>query len=213
VKEKIGEITRGQQEEIWISLVEDRGETWIEFRAHTNPGQGGTESVPGRESIKIPARALPELLQLLIRTDRRLVELGEPSQVISKEAVPVSVRSASPPGTRDARRHPRVVLRLDVECRPIPHANAKPGAAVDGKAVDLSLGGAQVWLPMRLPRYSFAELSALINGEPFTARGEIVSVAPLPKMISGKPTYRHGIRWLSLAGAPKEVLSRALSAS
>ncbi len=95
----------------------------------------------------------------------------------------------------------------------MPHATAKPGASVAGKAVDLSLGGAQVWLPMRLPRYSFAELSALINGEQFIARGEIVSVAPLPKMIGGKPTYRHGIRWLSLTGAAREVLSKAFSGS
>ena len=92
-------------------------------------------------------------------------------------------------------------------------ANAAPGSPVPGEAVDLSLGGAQVWLPMRLPRYSIAELSTLISGESFTARGEIVSVAALPKMIGGKSSYRHGLRWLQLAGAAKEVLSRALSSS
>jgi hypothetical protein len=213
VKEKIGEIARGQYESIWVSLVEDRGETAIELRTYTIPSQGGTEWIPGRESITVPANALPDLLQLLIRTDRRLVQLGEPSLRVKKEAIPVSVRSASPPGSRDARRHPRVLLRLDVECRPMPSATAKPGAPVAGEAVDISLGGAQVWLPIRLPRYSFAELSALISGESFAARGEIVSVAALPKMIGGKPTYRHGLRWLTLARATKDVLSRALSSS
>jgi hypothetical protein len=213
VKEKIGEIARGRHEEIWVSLVEDRGETWIEFRAYTSPGAGGTESVPSREAITIPAAALPDLLQLLIRTDRRLIERGEPSLGVKKEDLPVSVRSASPPGTRDARRHPRVLLRLEVECRPMPHATVKPGSPIAGRAVDLSLGGAQVWLPTRLPRYSFVELSTLIDGEAFSARGEIVSVAALPKMVGGKPTYRHGLRWLSLAGAAREVLARTLSSS
>jgi hypothetical protein len=213
VKEKIGQIARGQYEEIWVSLVEDRGETSIEFRTYASPSQGGTEWIPSRESINVPARALPDLLQLLIRIDRRLVEKGEPAVAVRKEAVPVSVRSASPPGTRDARRHSRVLLRLVVECRPVAAANANAGSPVPGEAMDLSLGGAQVWLPMRLPRYSFAELSTLINGERFTARGEVVSVAALPKMVGGKPIYRHGFRWLPLPGAAKEVLSRALSSS
>jgi hypothetical protein len=213
VKEKIGGIARGPREEIWVSLVEDRGETWIELRAYTSPRVGEAEWIPGRESITIPTKALPDLLQLLIRTDRRLIEMGEPALGVKKEELPVSVRSATPPGTRDARRHPRVLLRLDVECRPMPHANARPGSPVAGKAVDLSLGGAQVWLPMRLPRYSFVELATLTGGESFTARGEIVSVAVLPRMIGGKPTYRHGIRWLSLTGAAKEALSRVLSSS
>lgn len=213
MKEKIGEIARGDSEEIWVFLVEDRGETWIELRTYTSPSQGGAEWIPSRESITVPSKALPELLQLLIRTDRRLVELRERALGVKKEAVPVSVRSASPPGSRDARRHPRVLLRLDVECRPMASANANPGSPVAGEAVDLSLGGAQVWLPMRLPRYSFVELSARISDESFTARGEIVSVAALPKMIAGKPTYRHGLRWLPLTGAAKEVLSRGLSSS
>jgi hypothetical protein len=213
VREKIGVIDRGHYEEIWVSIVEDRGETWIELRTYTNPPQGGTEWIPSRESINVPAKALPDLLQLLIRIDRRLVEMGEPAVAVRKEAIPVSVRSASPPGTRDARKHPRVLLRLDVECRPMATANANAGSPVPGEAVDLSLGGAQVWLPMRLPRYSFAELSTLINGEPFAARGEVVSVAALPKMVGGKPIYRHGLRWMPLSGAAKEVLSRALSSS
>jgi hypothetical protein len=213
VREKIGEIRRGHYEEIWVSIVEDRGETSIEFRTYTSPPKGGTEWIPSRESINVPAEALPELLQLLIRIDRRLVEMGERVLGVKKEAMPVSVRSASPPGSRDARRHPRVLLRLDVECRPAASANANPGSAVAGEAMDLSLGGAQVWLPMRLPRYSFVELSALIGDESFAARGEIVSVAALPKMVGGKPIYRHGLRWLPLSGAAKALLSKALSSS
>ena len=219
MQEKIGECPRGQFEEVWVSILEEPGETWVELRVYGRPLKGGVEWIPRRESVRIPAQGLPDLLQLLHLADSRLAERGRPPTSprppapLRRDEIPVSVRSASPPGTRDARRHPRVVMQVKIECRPLGTATAAAGTSVSGESVDFSLGGAQVWLPVRLPRYSFVELSTLIKGEPFSARGEVVGIASMPRTVARRPVYRHGLRWLSLPGAAKAVLAKALSTS
>lgn len=215
MREKIGGSPRGQFEEVWVSILEEPGEKWVELRVYGQPLQGGVEWIPRRESIRVPAAALPDLLQVLQRTERVLAEEGwlqaprRPAPV-RRDEIPVSVRGASPPGTRDARRHPRFALRLRVECRPLGAATAAAGAVVSGESADFSLGGAQVWLSVRLPRYSFVKVSAQIKGEPFSARGEVVGIASVPRTVARKPVYRHGLRWLSLGAAEKALLARAL---
>jgi hypothetical protein len=80
-----------------------------------------------------------------------------------------------------------------------------------GEIRDLSLGGAQAWLPSRVGLFQRVDVAALIDGEPFRARAEIVG-ADLPKRNQPGAAYlRHSFRWVEIGSEAKDVLSRTVT--
>ncbi len=82
-----------------------------------------------------------------------------------------------------------------------PHS----GSAVFGEVKDLSIGGAQVWLPERFSLFSKMKVLMRIGGLDFQGRAEVVGAEVHP---TGEG-YRHSRRWLGLSNHAKATLSQA----
>jgi hypothetical protein len=66
-----------------------------------------------------------------------------------------------------------------------------------GEFRDLRVGGAQLWLPCRLELAQRVEVAAMIDGQPFRARGEIVGAGLQSKGDPKTGYIRHSLRWIT----------------
>ncbi len=88
-----------------------------------------------------------------------------------------------------------------------------PAKPVNGEARDVSIGGAQVWLAKRLPRFKQADVFMVIEGMIFRARAEIAGVELERNREVKGGYYRHSLRWVVMEAHAKEALSKVVPTS
>jgi len=212
--ERLGHLVRDQGEEIWVSLREAGGEQHVELRVFERQTSAGAGSAPGKERISIPVSLLPVLIKALsqaqdVLVHRGLIYVPQTPNVTHMErgdAVPLGI--ADRPKVQASRKHPRVALNIRGECRLLDKKSFWPGKPVVGEIINVSLGGAQVCLPARFPRFGQVELIMVVDGMMFRGCAE---VAGADAEVQSGPTYgqfRHSLRWVSLEGPAKEILTK-----
>jgi hypothetical protein len=214
--DKLGSLVCNSLEEIRVSLRDIRGKPHVEFRVYARPRSGESGALPGREAIALPASLLPVFLRVLTQAQEILIKRGliyipTPAEAtVLEHGEPVTIRLAVPPGHRDARKYPRVPLSVAVECRLVDPESFWRAKPVNGEAKDVSIGGAQVWLAKRLPRFKQADVFMVIEGMIFQARAEIVGAELETKKDVKTGNYRHSLQWITMEGHSKEALSKVL---
>jgi hypothetical protein len=214
--ERLGHLVRDQGEEIWVSLREAGGEQHVELRVYERQASAKAEPAPGKERVSIPVSLLPVLVKTLCQAQETLVHRGliyiPPAPTVTHmergDAVPYGTEDR--PKVQAARRHPRVALNIRGECRLLDKKSFWPGKPVVGEIMNVSLGGAQVCFPTRFPRFGQVELFMVVDGMMFRGRAE---VAGADAEVQSGPTYgqfRHSLRWVSLEGPAKEVLTKVV---
>ncbi len=210
---KLDKICRSDSEDICVLLRDVQGAPHVELRVYRRPESPDEDPLPGTEAISVPANALQDLLRMLAQAQERLAQDGLvhlSRTTAAKERDPDPVRTAAPRGFRsDARREPRVPVKLSVGCCLMNAGSPHSGSAVFGEVKDLSIGGAQVWLPERFSLFSKMEVLMRIGGLDFQGRAEVVGAEVHP---TGEG-YRHSMRWLGLSNHAKATLSQAIARS
>lgn len=214
MKETLCQISRNQFEDVCLSLREVHQAPHVELRVDRRAARPGADSLPKMEGITVPVDMLPDLLRLLEQTQERLIQRGlmhlpssaaEATTMEAGEAVPLGIRV--PLGRRgESRRESRMTVKVPVGCRLLDTADSCHSEPLIGEIKDVSQGGAQLWLPRRLPLYSRAEVFMRIGELNFQGRTQVVGAEVHPK--DGR--YRHGLRWLVLNPEAKVVLSKIL---
>ncbi len=214
MNERLGHLVRDQGEEIWVSLRETRGEPHVELRVYERQAAVKAESAPCPERVSIPVSLLPVLVKTLSQAQETLVHRGllyvppapRVTHMVRGDALLFGIPER--PKTQAARRHPRVTLNVRGECRLLDKKSFWPGKPVIGEILNVSLGGAQMCLPTRFPRFGQVELFMVVDGMMFRGRAE---VAGADAEVQTGPTYgqfRHSLRWVSLEGPARDVLTR-----
>jgi hypothetical protein len=198
--ETLGQLALNSLEALKLSLITIRGEPHVELRVweHTAPGNAG--GLPGERAIALPLNLFPDLLRVM--TEAKDVLATRPPTLPT-----ITPRAAAPPGRTDSRKAPRLHLSLPVECRLLDPTSFWPGKWVSGEIKDLSLGGAQVWLPDRFPCFKQIEVFCRIEGTAFRGRAEIVGADPLKKA-PRNGRYRHSLRWVGMDPRVKSALTK-----
>ena len=214
MNERLGHLVRDQGEEIWVSLREAGGEQHIELRVYERHASTKAEPAPGSERLSLPVTLLPALVKTLAGAQDTLVHRGviyvapTPSVTHMERGDALSFLTEARPKTHAARKHQRVALNVRGECRLLDKKSFWPGKPVAGDILNVSLGGAQVCLPTRFPRFGQVELFMVVDGIMFRGRAE---VAGADAEVQSGPTYgqfRHSLRWVSLEGPAKDVLTK-----
>ncbi len=214
--EKVGQIQRNQLEDVWVSLCEFHGEPHLELRVYPRAALSDSYPLPRQEGIVLPINLLPDLLRVLMQAQelllmRGLLHVPSPTSGTTLDrGEPTTVRLAPRPGPQPRRRHPRVPVNLPVKCHPLGPGNMKAGMPLSGEIKDVSLGGAQIWLPKRLPRYSRLEVAAVIEGIGFRVQAEVVGVEIEAKRDAKTGYHRHSLQWVAMDATAKAVLSKVL---
>ena len=212
--ERLGHLVRDQGEEIWVSLRESGGECHVELRVYERQSSPKAEAAPGKERVSVPVDLLPALVKTLIQAQETLVHRGviyvapTPKVTHMDRGEALSFMAEERPKVQASRRHPRVALNIRGECRLLDKKSFWPGKPVVGEILNVSLGGAQVCLPTRFPRFGQVELFMVVDGMMFRGRAE---VAGADAEAQSGPTYgqfRHSLRWVSLEGPAKDVLTK-----
>jgi hypothetical protein len=199
--EPLGQVTISQCEDLKISLINIRGESHVELRISARAASGSASGLPGERAVFLPVRSVPDLL----RTMREITEaLGKRGLTSVPETTPPL---AGPLARTDSRRSPRVHVSIPVECRLLDPTTFWPGKWVAGEITNLSVGGAQVWLDERFPRFRQVEVFGEVEGTVLRGRGEIVG-ADLMSTAPQNGRHRHSLRWVSMDTFAKSVLSR-----
>lgn len=214
--ERLGHLVRDQGEEIWVSLREAGGEQHVELRVYERQASAKAEPAPGKERVSVPVSLLPVLVKTLAQAQdtlvhRGLIYVGPTPNVIHMERGDVlSCVAEARPKVQASRKHPRVALNVRGECRLLDKKSFWPGKPVVGEIMNVSLGGAQVCFPTRFPRFGQVELFMVVDGMMFRGRAE---VAGADAEVQSGPTYgqfRHSLRWVSLEGPAREVLTKVV---
>ncbi|MFQ5802731.1 MAG: PilZ domain-containing protein [Candidatus Methylomirabilales bacterium] len=202
---KLDQVRRSQSEDICVLLRDVQGAPHVELRVYRRPEGPGGDPLPGTEAIAVPVNVLQDLLRMLAQAQKRLAQDG---LVQTKSGDPDLLPSAAPRGFRsDARREPRVPVKLSVGCRLMNAGVPHSGTAVFGEVKDLSIGGAQIWLPERFSLFSKMEVLMRIGGLDFQGRADVVGAEVHPT----REGYRHSMRWQGLSNHAKATLSQAIA--
>ncbi len=215
MKKRLGQVSRTKLEDICVSIREVQGAPHVDLRVYRRSARIGGDGVGGMEGIAVPLTLLPELLRVLEESQERLVQevlrRGRPRDYgpdleSDETVIPNNAMNAGAKAPRRLlgdRRGRRVPLRVPVECR---HWPAVDYYTVTGETEDVSVGGAQIWLPERFPLLSPVAVSMRIAGLPFQLLAEVVGVGVRPR--HGR--YRHSLRWLGLNAQAKAALSQVV---
>ena len=124
------------------------------------------------------------------------------------------MRTTWVPGPRHQRRWESLLRPFAANSYAGQHRAQIPGAdALSGEARDVSIGGAQVWLAKRLPRFKQADVFMVIEGMIFRARAEIAGVELERNREVKGGYYRHSLRWVVMEAHAKEALSKVVPTS
>lgn len=215
--ENLGRVICNRYEELWISLTEILGKGHLELHVHWRPTDGSPQPSRMRDLVVLPVEQLPALLQHLkqatdLLTRRGLLDPTSSPEMVLMERGEVIVRGQPTrmTGSR-CRRHSRVPVQCAVVCRPLGSNQVESSPLLRGEIRDLSLGGAQAWLPSRVGLFQRVDVAALIDGEPFRARAEIVGADLPTRKHPGTGYLRHSFRWVEIGSKAKDVLSRTVS--
>ena len=146
--ERLGHLIRNQEQEIWISLQDVRGEQQIEIRLYERDASAIAELAPGKEGIFIPVDLLPVLVKALSRAQEALMNRGllyvPPTSQVTQLERGDSVGFGAEERPKSGRRqHPRVPLNIRGECRLLDKKDFWPGKPVAGEVLNVSAGGAR----------------------------------------------------------------------
>lgn len=208
--ETLDQVVLNPLEDLKISLIKIRGEPHVELRVNARAAPGDASGLPGGRAIVLPVGLVPELLRVMTEIKEVLIKRGRISPPDVKGVdlgQSISARAAGLPNRTDSRQHPRAHLRIPVECRLLDPTTFWPGKWMTGEIRDVSIGGAQVWLPQRFPRFKQVEVFGAIEGTVFRGRAEILGT-DLMKVASKNGRYRHSLRWVGLDAQAKTVLSK-----
>ncbi len=216
--ERLGHLVRDQGEEIWVSLRESGGESHVELRVYERHASAKTEPVPGKERVSVPVCLLPVLIQTLAQAQDTLVHRGliyiapTPKVTHMERGEAIFLATESRPKSQVSRRHPRVALNIRGECRLLDKKSFWPGRPVVGEVVNVSVGGAQICLPTRFPRFGQVELLMVVDGMVFRGRAEVAGADAAAQSGPSCGQFRHSLRWLSLEGPAKDILTKIVTA-
>jgi hypothetical protein len=206
----LGHVVLSQFEDLKISLIQIGGEPHVELRIYARAASGNAGVLPGGRAIVLPVSWLPELLRVMtvakeVCIERKLIFLPETQggETWQSGIAPVAGLRAR----TDSRRSPRTHARIPVECRLLDPTTFWPGKWVAGEITNLSVGGAQVWLDERFPRFRQVEVIGEVEGTVLRGRGEIVG-ADLVQTAPKNGRHRHSLRWVSTDTFAKSALSR-----
>jgi hypothetical protein len=211
MSERLGQVVVNQDEELCVSLREIRGEPHVELRVMARATPAESSRPAGLQSVHLPVGLLPELLRAMTEARQLLTKRGlipSTEVTVMEQGEPVTVRLAPQKGRVDCRRHPRVHLSLPLECRLVDPAKFWPGKWITGEVKDVSIGGAQVWLPERLPLFKQLEVSIVIEGSIIRARADIVGVELKVMCAHDKRGYRHSLQWVEMEPQGRAALSK-----
>ncbi len=211
--EQFGKIPCGPLEEVWVSVQEVQGKAQLELQVHRIPTTGAAATRPQGDAIRIPVDQLLPLLQVLNHVREICANRGYLSEPASA-GTPEQGEPAAPPilpRTPSGRQHPRMPVKLPVECRVVDAERFWPTPLVAGELHDISLGGAQAWLPKRLPRFRKVDIAGELDGKPFQARATIVSVGLESQQDPVTCFHRHGLQWVAMEPRSHELLVAALA--
>ncbi len=213
--DRLGKVVGSSLEEVWVSLQEVKGRPHLELRVYKTPPNGEAAPQTGREPLLLPVEQLPHLLRVLTQAKELCVNRGmlydpRPATAVIMDGgnaitIPLAIRST------EARHEPRVRLHLPAECRLVNPDRVWPTKPLSGEIRDISKGGAQVWLPQRLPRFKQVDVALAIDGRGFQGRAEIVSVEMETKRDPQTGCHRHGLRWIAVEPKAMEILSGAIA--
>ena len=212
----LGRIICNRHEEIWILLKEVCQKWYVELRPYAQSGNGTSQFRPGRDVINLPVEQIPLLLEQLTHTKdlcvkQGLLQLPSPNETVTMhKGVPVVKGGLSAAG-QPVRRHPRLSVRYPVVCQLLANGQSQHRDLVRAEIRDISLGGAQIWLPCRLELLQRIEVSGMIDGQPFRARAEIVGADLRSNRDPKTGHVRHNLRWLEYNPGAKEILERAFA--
>ncbi|MFQ5803829.1 MAG: PilZ domain-containing protein [Candidatus Methylomirabilales bacterium] len=207
-------MKRTKLEDICVSIREVQGAPHVDLRVYRRSARLGGDAVGGMEGIAVPLHLLPELLRVLDESQERLTQemLRRPRSHAKGKKIEAddpeyhsNANNVAPHSRRllGDRRGRRVPLRVPIECR---HWPAVDYYTVTGDTEDVSVGGAQIWLPERFPLLSPVAVSMKIAERPFQLLAEIVGVGVRQR--HGR--YRHSLRWLGLNAQAKTALSQVI---
>ena len=167
--ELLGSLEHGPFEEIRISLVQQRGQTYLELRVYRKPLGGAGPAVPTAEGLLLPIHLLDKLQRVLETTGGRLrgrpplqptagppimQMVGGAPAVMAEPKDPAQQSAPLRPLVMGARTHGRADRRFPLDC-PVEYAvRGRQGQGVErrrGRAKDINRTGAQVVLPERVP--------------------------------------------------------------
>jgi hypothetical protein len=214
--EQIGKICCNRHEELWISLKEVCKKWHIELRLFGRSEAGTPQPRAGGGLINLPIEQVPLVVDRLVQALDSCVKRGLVSAPPAKELIimdrgePVVLREHSRMQSQRGRRHPRMSVRYPLVCQTVASTNGPRSQILKGEFRDLGVGGAQVWLPNRLELGQLLEVAAMIDGQPFRARAEIVGAGLQSKHNSGGQSFRHSLRWLSYNAAAGDILTLTL---
>lgn len=215
MKKVLDQVSHNQFEDICLTLWDVHPAPHVELRVYRRAPRPGADTLPRTEGISVPVDALPDLLRMLEQTQERLIRQGLvhlPSSAAGAttmeggEMVPLGI-SVPSSHRGDCRRESRTTLEVPAGCRLLGDAGPCGSEPLIGEIRDVSRGGAQIWLPRRLPLFSRAEVFMRIGELNFQGRAEVVGAEVHPK--NGR--YRHGLRWLLLNAESKTALSKVIS--
>lgn len=215
--ERLGYLVRGQGEEVWVTLRNGSGESQVELRVYERQTSVNAELAPGKERVSIRVSLLPALVKTLSQAQETLAQRGliyvppTPKVTHMERGSAVALGTEDRPKVQASRKHPRVALNIRGECRLLDKKSFWPGKPVVGEILNVSLGGAQACFPTRFPRFGQVELLMVVDGMMFRGCAE---VAGADAEVQSGPTYgqfRHSLRWVSLEGPAKEVLTKVVA--
>ncbi len=212
--EPLGQVLLQAGARLWIMLQERQGPPEVELRVGGDLAPTEAETGRARPGIRLPVDVLPILVGVLTHAQDRLIEAGHLSLLPPAEAtvmergVPVKRALDNRPARRDERTHPRVPVALPIECRVLDPQRFWPARPLAGTVTNLSLGGAQVWLPQRVPLFAQVEITLVASGTLFRGRAQVVGIDLPTKRDPHTGQHRHSLRWLALEGPAQAVLAQ-----
>jgi c-di-GMP-binding flagellar brake protein YcgR len=213
--EPFGKLPCNALEEVWVSLRESQGEASLELQVRTPTTSGKTSPLWDREGILLPIDQLPRLLELLTQVREVCINRGYlyesgPGSVVTMQhgesvVLPLQRR------TTVARRDPRIPVRVPVECHVVGAEGIPSTRRVSGEIRDISLHGAQVCLPQRLPRLKQVDVAGLLDGGPFQARAQVVNLQSEAHRDPATGLHRHGLQWVAMEPTSRALLTTAIA--
>ena len=214
--EQFGQIVCNRHEELWISLKEVCRTWHVEFRVQDRTPDGLTDPRPGRSVINLPVDQLPLFLERLAQVRDSCLKHGQlgaasPGEmVIMDRGERVVLRDPDRMRGHRARQHPRLAVRYSVICQPLATDLAPRPMILKAEFRDLSVGGAQIFLPCRLELGQHVEVAGLIKGLPFRARAEVVGAELQADSDINGGYLRHSLKWLTYNAAAADILTMTL---
>jgi hypothetical protein len=188
----------------------------IWLRVYERQASAKAEPAPGKERVSVPVSLLPALVKTLSEVQETLAHRGviynapTPKVTHMERGDSLSFLTEARPKTQASRKHPRVTLNVRGECRLLDKKNFWPGKPVVGEIVNVSLGGAQVCLPTRFPRFGQVDLFMVVDGMMFRGRAEVAGADAEVQSGPACGQFRHSLRWVSLEGPAKDVLTKVV---